>query len=391
MIPRARPNYGLRALLRAFFLPRESGRHCDQVREYLSAFFPGQYCVLAPSGRAALYILMKALPGDNVVAPAYTCSAVVEAARLAGKNIAYADNPVGEFNVAPSEIQPLLNPGTIFVATHQYGMSCDASKMARLCAAAGCTMVEDIAAALGTETPEGRAGEFGVAAFGSFDTTKLVHAPMKGGFIITRDAALAARCEIIRDSEFPTMPLLEKLRLLMMAACLVLVTRSPLYPVFHFLNFTARGQHTAETGAPSAKKTEYYKYRFSDWQAAVVLPQLRKLPQLIERRRQLYADLLRSLTGLKAFVLPQDDPSRQWACVRFPILVRGDKMLYYKRGLRLAVDMGFSFSSLATPRGHDAAWAVADKVLNLPFYDRLSPRELERMIAALKRLENLDA
>jgi dTDP-4-amino-4,6-dideoxygalactose transaminase len=385
VIPRARPNYNLADLARASRAGRDEGRVAAEVAELLEKEFESREVLLAPSGRASLYFLLKALTHSVVVVPAFTCSAVVEAALLAGKSVRFVDARRDSYNLHPEDLASALDGGCVFVATHQYGQACEAREMASVCRERGALMIEDIAAALGARCNGRLAGLFSVAAFGSFDTTKLVHAPLKSGFIVTGDVDLAARCRKLMDAELSVMPICEKIRLLLLAAALVVTTTTPLYRAFHWLHF--RRRHTAETGIVSKRKTRHYLYRMADWQAAIVAPQLRDLASLVERRRANYDALRRSLSGIRSLVLPPADPSCEWACVRFAVLAPSDKLRLYKAAIERGVDMGFSFTSIACPESYVHAHDLAARVLNLPFYDKLTDAERNRLVTVLRRLD----
>lgn len=391
MIPRTRPNFGLIDLLRAAFGGRGEGQHTQTAADLLSSYFQQPVAALTPSGRAAQYLILKALPEETVLVPAFTCSAVVEAARLAGKDIIFIDGRPGAFNLTPEDIAPFLQPGRILIATHQFGQSCAMPELARMCEARGVTLVEDIAAALGARVSGRLAGTFGRAAFGSFDTSKLVHAPLKGGFVLTDDQELASGCNKVLEDEFATMPIAVKAKLLLLSTILVLVTRRPFYGLFHLLNFQLRGRHTAEDGELSPTRTEHYLYRFSDWQAGIANQQLSRLEELVVRRRELYDAYRSGLAQCSSFALPPPDEASEWACVRFAVRTDGDKMDYYRRAVEEGVDMGFSFTTIACPDSMTNAWSIADTVLNLPFYDGLSAHELDQVVTRLKRLESSNA
>lgn len=386
MIPRARPNYTLRDLFAALRHGRRSGPLCAEVERELARFFDIEHVATAPSGRGAMYALLRALPQSTVVLPAFTCTAVTEAALLAGKRVVYVDVPRGAFNLRPEDVAPSLTADTILIATHQYGIPCDAPGFAAQCERANAVMIEDVAAALGTRIGGRLVGTFGAAAFGSFDTTKLIHTPLKAGFILCQDPVLFADVRRVAAQAFKPMPRLHKWRLLMLGAALVVATSSGwLYRVFHFLNFGLRDRHTAESAEPARARTEFYRYCMAEWQAAIALPQVRRLGQLVGRRRELYARFLDGLKSLSALDCPPEDRAREWGCVRFSVLTHGDKMAYYRKAGRAGVDMGFSFTSF--PFGGVEAAELGRRVLNLPFYDRLHDREMRQVISALKKMD----
>lgn len=128
--------------------------------------------------------------------------------------------------------------------------------------------------------------------------------------------------------------------------------------------------------------------RLSDWQARIALGQIDRLEELVASRRRLYAAYHERLRGCKSFLLPPRDERGEWACIRFPILVRrGDKLSFYKRAAARGVDFAFSFSFIASPQGFRLAHELASRILDLPFYEKLSDDEFRHVVSTLKAID----
>lgn len=375
--------YGALQVVAALLTGRE--RHLDDMAAELRSFTGHPYVQLTPSGRSALHLLLLSTPRPKVVVPAYTCTAVVEAARLAGKEVAYASTAHDGFNSPVSAFEPHVDADSVVVATHQFGIPCDIEPLVGLCRRRGALLVEDVAAALGGRSGGKALGTFGDAAFYSFDSTKLVNVPLKGGAISTGDSALFGRIE---DAAAMLRPMRRREAALVALESLALVSiRHPaVYRGFHLLAFGARRRVTAETAEVAATPTRWYSCRMTPWQAKVGLAQLRRLDQLASRRRALYSRYLDLLEGRTALVLPPRDEHQEWAPIRFPVLVPGDKLDLYRAGVRRGVDFAFSFSHVAAPPSERRAHEVAAAVLDPPFYERLTAEEqlfVARTIRAL--------
>ncbi|WP_414475187.1 DegT/DnrJ/EryC1/StrS family aminotransferase [Microvirga sp. M2] len=347
------------------------------------------HAVLTPSGRGALFLLLKALPEGRVIVPGYTCSAVFESARLAGRDVVTVEHQAGHLNLAPSDIANVVQAGDIIIATHQYGFPCDVSRIKALADARGAIVIEDIAAALGAEIKGRPVGSVGLACFGSFDTSKLVHSPLKGGFVATDDAQLAADLKTTAASHLKPMPALHTLRLVLTALILIIVTKTAFYRLFYFLNFQLLGNYTAENGQLASALNPYYQYSFSEWQARVVLKQLRQLNGIIAKREAIYAIYRREIRASDNFDTEVLSPERPGSLIRFPIYVRGDKIKVHRRLARAGIDTGFSFTTIAAPREQTHAWLIAGRVLNLPFYTSMTARDVRAVVKAANQRETL--
>lgn len=93
----------------------------------------------------------------------------------------------------PEELQKVIDKDSVVIATHQFGNPCRIEEIQSLCRRTGAILIEDCAASLGTHIQGQPAGSFGDYAFFSFDSTKLVTVPSKGGFIIAREATETER------------------------------------------------------------------------------------------------------------------------------------------------------------------------------------------------------
>jgi dTDP-4-amino-4,6-dideoxygalactose transaminase len=96
IIPRHRIEIRFASILFALLFSR--GKKVIQFKRELERYFNHQVMFLQ-SGRAALYFLLRALPEEFVIIPAFTCKVVAEAALLAGKKIIYVDIDIQTFNM----------------------------------------------------------------------------------------------------------------------------------------------------------------------------------------------------------------------------------------------------------------------------------------------------
>ena len=145
-----------------------------------------------------LALLSLNLPvGAEVIVPAFTYIATLEAAALLGLRPVLADVLPDTFNLDPAAVRAALSPRTgAVVVVHLFGQSADLEELVRICQAAGVALVEDNAQALGatftfangTTAYAGTVGEVGTT---SFFPSKNLGCLGDGGALFTRDAARA--------------------------------------------------------------------------------------------------------------------------------------------------------------------------------------------------------
>jgi hypothetical protein len=217
--------------------------------------------------------------------------------------------------------------------------------------------------------------------------SKLVHVPPKGGALTVADGDWAGRAKQWLDRETHTMRLQRKVSSLTQAAVLSAVGPYA-YRILHTVTLSARNRATTETPDLRVERDPFYDSVFGEWQAEIALPQLEALDQLAARARRLYAQYRACLAGCRGIELPPPDEEAEWAPIRFPILVRGNKFGFYKQLLSRGVDCAFSFTYIARPEGLPRASEIANRVLCLPFYPGVPEADVERVIRAVREVDS---
>lgn len=388
MIPRTKVNYSLKQIFKAAFIEDAGQEWRNRLTRRISDLFGTENIILTQSGRGALYILFSCLPQKRLVVPAYTCKAVLEAAALAGKEIDFAETEDDGFNMDPAALEEKLNADTIVLATHQFGIPCDLDKISAAAAKAGAVMLEDAAGSLGSRHQGRLTGSFGQGAAFSFDSTKLINVPMKGGFIITKDKELHERCREFAKTTLKPMPQGRKWRYLLLGFIFKMLANGGLYRLFHCLKFKWRGRFTDESLSSEPMLGPFYTDEPTEWQAFIAAAQFDELEAIIARRRQLYSRYIKELSGAVSFKTPPEDVNAQWAPIRFPLRILGDKMRFYRLGNAYGLDFAFSFTFIGSPAEYKKSHALADSILDPPFYYNLTSDEFQKTVNILKRIDS---
>ncbi|MCO5090659.1 MAG: DegT/DnrJ/EryC1/StrS aminotransferase family protein [Bosea sp.] len=118
-------------------------------------------------------------------------------------------------------------------------------------------------------------------------------------------------------------------------------------------------------------------YPMSDLQAALVLSQLRQVPEFLERRRQLADDYDRALSGLDGIGIPKRDPAV--APFRYVVRLRRDAgrldaviAEFARRGIAVRRPVAVMLHQIRQAgRAFPAAQRLFDESLSLPLYPAL--------------------
>ena len=377
LIPRVRVNYSFFDLFRALFVT-EKGQNLREACESILRSFFGEAVCLVPSARDAIYELLIRLPQKKVIIPAYTCIAVNEAVLLAGKEIIYGRTDRESFN---SDYLEFIEPGTIVLATHQYGLPCKIEEIAVKCKEMGAILIEDCATSMGTIVNGKKTGTFGDYAVVSFNASKLLNVPPFGGVLVGENAEMLNR--IKKEAEWRKPSLMFKIKGLIRGTAFVVTKNAVVYKFFHYLTIQSKGKiQKTEHEKPSERKTALYSYRFSEWQASILLKQLKKLNLIFEKRKELYQiyneQIINPLVKKPVYV-------KDAVCCRYAILME-NRNEFYQECVKQGVDMDFSHCSLGCPKSFEDEHRMASQILNIPFNTNLTMREVRKVIKVVNSI-----
>ncbi|OWP62351.1 transcriptional regulator [Hymenobacter amundsenii] len=167
----------------------------------LSQYLGDCHVVPCANGTDALQLALMSLrlpAGAEVIVPAFTYVATLEAAAVLGLRPVPADVLAGTFNLDPQAVAAALTPQTgAIVAVHLFGQCADLQALRQLADQHGVALIEDNAQAIGAtfqpETgPTWVAGTVGEVGTTSFFPSKNLGGFGDGGALFTRDENRAA-------------------------------------------------------------------------------------------------------------------------------------------------------------------------------------------------------
>lgn len=313
--------------------------------------------IACASGTDALLLPIRALdliPGDEVIAPAFTFFATAGAIHNAGGVPVFADIDPVTFNITPEAIEAAITPRTrAIVVVHLFGQMAPMERIAPIAARHGLAIIEDGAQSIGARRlVDGvwrSPGQLGTVATLSFFPTKNLGGWGDGGMVLTDDDALGDRLARLR------------------------------------LHGGFKQYHHDEIG---------YNSRLDSLQAAVLLAKLPHLQAWNERRRANAAHYQAALAGITAIVSPGTDAANEHIWHQYTIRAerRDDLMVHLKaRGIGCAIyyplplhlqpcfaHLGYQLGSLPVTE------AAMDDVLSLPIYAELTAAQLDEVAASIK-------
>jgi dTDP-4-amino-4,6-dideoxygalactose transaminase len=179
-----------------------NGPQVAEFEEAFAAFCGARFAVGVANGLDAIRLALIAAgiePGDEVIVPANTFVATLEAVVQARGRPVVVDASERDYNVDVAASAASVTPKTRFIVpVHLYGQLADMRPLLRLARGAELTIVEDACQAHGASRDGIRAGTAGVAGAFSFYPGKNLGAFGDAGAVVTDNRALADAVRSLR-------------------------------------------------------------------------------------------------------------------------------------------------------------------------------------------------
>lgn len=327
------------------------GTELEAFEAEFAGYCGAEHCVGVGNGTDALKLALQAMgvqPGAEVIAPAMTFIATIEAIDAAGARPVLVDVDPETRNLDPAGVAAAIGPDTkAIVPVHLYGRPAPMAELADH----GIPMLEDAAQAHGATLDGRRAGSLGSCAAFSFYPTKNLGAMGDGGAVTTDDAEVA---EVVRSLR----------------------------------------HHGASPDDANAHVRPGWTARLDNLQAALLRLKLPHLDGWNRDRRDAADRYREALAGFEGIVLPPGDPEGGTQVFHLFVveLDDRDRVLAQLRedGIGAAVHyptpvhLQPAWSALGEPGQFPNAERLAQRALTLPVFAGMRPAEVDRVVGALR-------
>ena len=161
------------------------------------------HCAPCGNGTDALYLALRALgigPGDEVITVSHTFIATAEAIGMTGARPVFVDVLPTTLLMDPEAAEAAVTSRTkAMIPVHLYGQPCAMDEVLRIARRHGLKVVEDAAQAHGALWRGRRVGGLGDVACFSFYPGKNLGAYGDAGAVVSRDAELIRRVEMLAN------------------------------------------------------------------------------------------------------------------------------------------------------------------------------------------------
>ncbi|RBP52783.1 DegT/DnrJ/EryC1/StrS family aminotransferase [Arenicella xantha] len=160
----------------------------------------GLHALTVNSCASALFLALQAHNiTREVLVPAFTFSATINAVVTAGATPKFVDIESRFLGLDPAKLEAAITPNTeAILLVHLAGVICDIDRILTIAKKHKLVIIEDCAQALGAEYQGVKAGTSGVTSCFSFFPTKMITTG-EGGMLVTRDAAVLDRAKTLAN------------------------------------------------------------------------------------------------------------------------------------------------------------------------------------------------
>lgn len=344
-----------------------TGEKTKQFETLFAEYTGRKYAVAVTSCTAALHLSLLAHdigPGDEVITTPMTFIATALSIMKTGAKPVLVDVEPDTGNIDFDQLDSALTKRTkAIMPVHLYGLMCDMKPMRHLANMYGLKIYEDCAHSLESRRDGMRPGDLGDTASYSFFATKAITCG-EGGAVVTDDEATYRKLKLLR---------------------------------LHGLTKTAEDRHR-EGYQHWDVELFGWKYNMDNIQAALLLPQLKRISSNVEKRQNLAATYDRELDGHPLIRKPVNRPecfhARHLYTVWVPAAIR-DRVI--EQLIKNGVGMGVNYRAIhlttllmekyGYKRGDfPNAERIGDETISLPLYPNMPEKNAIEVSQILKKI-----
>lgn len=320
------------------------GEYINKFERRFSMFLGVPAATTVANGTVALHLALHALgigPEDEVIVPALTYIASVNAIAYVGAKPVFVDSLEDTWNVDPEDVARKITPRTKAVmVVHLYGNPCAMSELQQLCAAHDLFLVEDAAEAFGSKYDGKFVGGFGDFSTFSFFGNKTITTG-EGGMVTSNSVELLERAAYLKNQ-----------------------------------GVSATQEYWHDEVA--------FNYRMTNICAAIGLAQLERAEEILQRKRAINDWYVKYLRGLDLEFQREEEPasSSYWmVTVLLPSRALRDSLRETLRSHGVETRPIFYPAHRMPAFVSDASFPIAERLsargMNLPSYSDLCEAEVE--------------
>lgn len=340
-----------------------------KFEEAFNSYIGSKKSIAVSSWTAAGHLTLEAYgirPGDEIIVPTMTFPATAEIVCYFGAKPVIVDVEEDTLNISLKEIERAITPRTkAIIPVHYGGQPCDMDEIHEIAKNHNLKVIEDAAHSLPATYKGKKVGTISDVTCFSFYATKTLSTG-EGGMICTNDEEIAERCTIMR---------------------------------MHGINRDAWKRYTESSSWYYEVVAPGFKYNFTDLQASLGLPQLKKVDQMWQSRKNIASKYIQALKDNKFLTLHSVKEDRDSSWHLFPIRLRLESLKINRAQLidemrKLNIGAGVHFMPVhqhvyygqtfnLDDKDYPVASSVFPKLVSLPIYPGMKDEHVDKVINVL--------
>lgn len=341
-----------------------TGKEVKTFEEMLASYLGAKYGVGLTSCTAALHLALLACDigaGDEVITTPMTFIATSNTVLYSGASPVFVDVEQGTGLIDVTQIEAAITPKTkAIIPVHLYGQMCDMKAIRIIANKHGLVVIEDCAHAIESSRDGIRPGQLGEIACFSFYATKNITSG-EGGAIVTNSQALAEKVKLLRQ---------------------------------HGMSASAADRYTS-TYRHWDMEMLGWKYNMSNIQAALLIGQIARIDNLLDRREDIsrkYEESFSAIEGLRFPKIHTDSKSARHLFTVWVAPAHRDQILeqLQEDGVGVAVNyravhlLKYYRETFGYARGmFPVAEHIGDSTITIPLYPKLLDSEVDHVIKSV--------
>jgi dTDP-4-amino-4,6-dideoxygalactose transaminase len=351
-----------------------TGSKVKEFEERFAEFVGARHAVAVNSCTAALHLALEAIglkEGDEVITSPFTFGATAEVVRYFGAKPVFVDIDEKTMNLDPGKFEEYLLSHNLsnmkaVIPVHYGGLHCEMDEIMRIAQKFDLKVVEDAAHAFPVKYKGRMIGTIGDATCFSFYATKPITTG-EGGMLTTDQDVIAKRARVMR---------------------------------LHGIREDAWDRYMAEGSWYYEIVAPGFKYNLTDIAAAMGLVQLRRVYEMLEKRRHiahLYNEAFKEIPEVKTPFYSEDHAWHLYVIRLDTEKLRIDRNQFIEELRSRGIGTSVHFIPLHMhpyyrdtyhyqPNDYPICFRVYKQVISLPIYSQMSSNDADRVVEKVKEV-----
>lgn len=350
------------------------GPKVAEFEQKLCEYTGAKYAVAVSNGTAALHCACIAAgigPGDEVITTPLTFAASANCARYCGATVVFADINPKTYNIDPKSIESKITERTkAVVAVDFTGQAVEIEEIRKICDKYHLIFIEDAAHSIATTYNGKQIGSLADITTFSFHPVKTITGG-EGGAVLTNDKELYKKIVLAHT---------------------------------HGITHDEEDMSVVPEGIWYYEQISLgYNYRLTDFQAALLISQMKRLDYFKQRRKEIVKRYNEAFRGIPELTIQEEIPESDTCRHLYIIQLNLEKLNCTRREFFDAMSAENVqcqvhyvpvywfpyYQQLGFEKGLcPNAEFIYGRIMSIPLYPRLSDKDVDDVISAVKKIVN---